>query len=81
MYLFLYKAEFVGVGMTSLNSKVYHVWSVIRGKGARFVTKTSCTTTNIQDSAKACIKIGHLMALEDTWFRSRSPLLDIVHPQ
>ena len=29
----------------------------------------------IRDSAKACMKIGHLMALsENTWFRSRSIL-------
>jgi len=28
----------------------------------------------IRDSAKACMKIGHLMTLGDTWFRSRSLL-------
>ena len=34
-----YKSEFVGTGMISLNSKVYHVWSFNRDNDGKFITK------------------------------------------
>ena len=33
----------------------------------------------IRDSTRACMKIGHLMTLEDGWFRSRSLLYWILY--
>ena len=37
-----YKAEFEGIGMICLNSKVYHCWSDKLDKNGEVVTKTSC---------------------------------------
>ena len=33
----------------------------------------------IRDSTRACMKIGHLMTLEDGWFRSRSLLYWVLY--
>ena len=40
-----FKAEFIGVGMICLNSKVYHIWSDKFDKDGELITNTSCKGT------------------------------------
>ena len=58
-----FKAEFVGEGMISLNSKVYHVWSLVRGKDGRFIIKTSCK--GIQKKRNELVKRDFLETLQN----------------
>ena len=40
-----YKAEFEGVGMICLNSKVFHIWAATFNEQGELITKTSCKGT------------------------------------